>query len=209
MKTLLKSLILLAFGAVIYLPGVAAAGTNLYFDDVPGGIIGHEAIPLPTNYGGFTWSASSPNAYWGVLDNISYRNNPGFAGNSFDFPTNPNVVINEDGNVGAARVMISSPLRLILTGPFWGRGRFMIMKIIMGLPPLLSPESWVMRRLGLPRFIYPPASLYGTILVLSALTPWYLMRQGPLVGISLWTILLMHKSPYLPAFCSWAQDFWA
>jgi len=119
-RTLMKSLMFLALGAIICLPAVAAADINLYFDDVPGGIIGNEAIPLPTNYGGFTWSASSQNAYWGVLDNTSYRNNPGFAGNSFDFPTNPNVVINEDGNVGATRVIISSPTAFNFDGAFLG-----------------------------------------------------------------------------------------
>jgi hypothetical protein len=119
-KPLMQALLFLALGAVICLPGMAAADTNLYFDDVPGGIVANEAIPLPAGYGGFTWSASSPSAYWGVLDNTTYRNNPGFAGNSFDFPSNPNVLINEDGNLGAARVMISSATLFDFDGAYFG-----------------------------------------------------------------------------------------
>jgi hypothetical protein len=117
MKSLVKLIMLLVLGAVLCLPNVAAADTVLYFDNVPGGIVDNEAISLPTDYGGFTWSASGSSAYWGVVDNDSYKS---LYSNSFDFPTNPNVVINEDGNIGAAQVMISRATAFTFGGAYFG-----------------------------------------------------------------------------------------
>ena len=116
MRSLVKLVMLLILGTVLYLPNVAAADTVLYFDDVPGGIIDHEAIPLPTDYGGFTWSASGSSIYWGVVDNDSYRS---LYKNTFNFETNPNVVINEDGHHGAAQVMISSATKFNFDGAYF------------------------------------------------------------------------------------------
>ncbi|MFA5111429.1 MAG: VPLPA-CTERM sorting domain-containing protein [Desulfobaccales bacterium] len=109
----------LALTVIIGLPGAASADTVLNFDDVQGGIVNYMALPLSTNYGGLTWSSASPSGYWGVIDNTSYRNYP-YSPNSYDFPTNPNVVINEDGHVGAAQTAVSSATRFNFDGAWFG-----------------------------------------------------------------------------------------
>ena len=120
MKSLVKVLMVLALGMVILMPGMAMADT-LVFDDVTDGVLQsppYTAAPLPTNYAGFSWSSTTTNGYWGVLDNASYRTeipNVISWNNNFDFPSNPNVVLNEDGNVGASQVTLAraTPFNLI------------------------------------------------------------------------------------------------
>jgi hypothetical protein len=93
----IKLFCVLALGLVICLPGLAMADTTLSFDDVPGGVTGAYAAYLPTDYAGFTWSSTDSAGYWGVINNAFYRTDSYAGGNNFDFPSNPNVIINETG----------------------------------------------------------------------------------------------------------------
>ena len=81
----------LVLGAVLCLPGMAGAFTTvLTFDDLATQNGGGSWGVLPTNYGGFTWSASgTTRAQWDVIANSGYR---GGFGNNFDFPSNPNAL---------------------------------------------------------------------------------------------------------------------
>ncbi len=112
----IKLLGVLALGLVLCLPAMAAADTTLTFDDVPGYVSGASAVPLPTDYAGFTWSSSDSGGYWGVINNTYYRTDSYAGGNTFNFPSNPNAIINETGpNAPAMHMVISrsTPFNLI------------------------------------------------------------------------------------------------
>jgi hypothetical protein len=116
-RNLLKMVLVLALGIAIGLPGMALAIT-LNFDDVAAGptLATSPATPLAVNYGGFTWSGVTP-GYWGVMDNASYNSN---YSNSITFPSGNNVVINEDGIIGATKVSISKATPFNFNGAFFG-----------------------------------------------------------------------------------------
>lgn len=124
-KKSLKLLIVLALGAGICFPGVALANFTIGFDDVTDGVLQtppYTTAALPTNYLGFSWS-STGSGFWGVVDNASYRT--GISGvvswnNNFDFPSNPNAVLNEDGNVGAPRVTLARTTPFNLVSAYFG-----------------------------------------------------------------------------------------
>ena len=106
----------LALGAIICLPGMAAADTVLNFDDLVSGIPIPQATPVPTGYAGFTWSGTG--GYWGIEPNSYYRSD---YANSFNFPSNPNAVINESpSQLGATQMVISSPTAFDFDGASFG-----------------------------------------------------------------------------------------
>jgi hypothetical protein len=119
MKRLKVLSLVMALGAVICLPGMAGAVTTvLKFDDIS--TSGGWAV-LPTNYGGLTWSATGGTAptQWEVLGNAQYRAD---YANTFDFPSNPNVVYNgEKGGAGATTsTIVSSATTFNFDGAYFG-----------------------------------------------------------------------------------------
>jgi hypothetical protein len=109
--------VVLALGAIICLPGMAAADTvMLNFDDLVGGNPLPQATPVPTDYGGFTWSGTG--GYWGIIQNSYYRS---YYANGFDFPSNPNAVTNESPDqTGAPQVVISRSTAFDFEGAWFG-----------------------------------------------------------------------------------------
>jgi hypothetical protein len=109
--------LVLALGALICLPGMAAADTVLLnFDDLVSGDPFPQATPVPTDYAGFTWSGTG--GYWGIIANSYYRS---YYANSFDFPSNANAVTNESPDqLGAPQVVISKATAFDFDGAWFG-----------------------------------------------------------------------------------------
>ncbi len=127
----LKLLCVLALGLVICLPGLALGDTVLNFDDnglqnVPDltaqGQPAYNINDYSTNYGGFTWTSTANNGYWGVESSNSYKlyNNTATGTGAALFPSMNNVVINEDGNVGASQVAMSENGPINFKGAYFG-----------------------------------------------------------------------------------------
>ncbi len=106
----LMAMLLLVVAAVIHLPGVANASVVLTFDDLspsytPAGSEADDINSLATDYGGFSWSGSG-NDFWGVITNESYTQSA--YGNTLEFPSMANALINEYDSLGASVLFTSS-----------------------------------------------------------------------------------------------------
>jgi hypothetical protein len=109
----IKLLLVVALSLVICLPGMALASIILNFDDIANvpyvpaapGNTAADINTLAPNYGGFTWTGSGT-GYWGVINHDTYAQ-PAY-NNQLPFPSMDNVLINENGNVGATLVAMGS-----------------------------------------------------------------------------------------------------
>jgi hypothetical protein len=111
MKKLVKAFLVLILGTVICLPGVSSA-TVLNFDD----ITTFAVASIPANYGGFTWSGSSPGR-WAVENNAYYR---AASNNTYDFPSMNNAAYNANNPAGLFTVTNSIPFTF--NGAYFGTG---------------------------------------------------------------------------------------
>jgi hypothetical protein len=127
-RATIKLLGVLALGLFFCLPEMAF-GDILNFDDIVVPDLTYQGQLAPkindysTNYGGFTWTSTSTSGYWGVETSnsyILYGNTTTPITGAALFPSMNNVVINEDGNIGAGQTAISSNNPFNFDGAYFG-----------------------------------------------------------------------------------------